>query len=236
MCGRITLTITPEEIAELLGVQDLPRLEPRYNIAPTQTAAIIRCLPGKSGREVAQLRWGLVPHWATDLSVGSQMINARSESISQKPAFREALKNRRCIVLGDGFYEWQREKRKRQPFLIRMKDHKPFAFAGLWETWTPKNGAPPQPCETFTVLTTNSNELIRPLHDRMPVIIAPAHYDLWLDPNVTDSALLNPLFKPFPADEMECIPVNSFVNDAKNEGARCIAPPDVEKLEPTLFD
>ena len=229
MCGRVTLKTTAEELAEFFGLPDLSSLEPRYNIAPTQSVLVIRRLPEK-GREVVPLRWGLIPQWSMDATVGNRMINARSETITLKPSFREAFKNRRCLVMADGFYEWQKLKGKKLPFLFRMKDAKPFAFAGLWEA---NEVLDKTRIETFTILTTSANELVRPLHDRMPVIISPANYDLWLDPNVKDPAFLKPLLQPYPAELMTSIQTNSWVNDPNNEGQKCIAPPD--QPEPTLW-
>lgn len=229
MCGRITLKTTPEELAEFFNIPLVSLLEPRFNIAPTQPVLVVRRLPGKE-REAAALRWGLIPQWSMDATIGSKLINARSETVTQKPSFREAFKSRRCLVLADGFYEWKKEKGKRYPFLFRMKDGKPFALAGLWET---NEVLEKEKLETFTVLTTEANALVRPLHDRMPVIINPAHYELWLDPEMKDAAALKPLLKPYPVEQMVSTPVNAWVNDPKNEGARCIAPPDAP--EPTLW-
>lgn len=218
MCGRITLATPAEEIAEYFQLTDWLPLEPRFNIAPTQLVANIRYTPVENHRELANLRWGLIPKWAEDLNIGSKLINARSETVTQKPAFREAFKMRRCLVIADGFYEWKRSAK--QPYWIRVRDAKLFAMAGLWER---KELADREPIESFTVLTTESNELIRPLHDRMPVILNFDQYDAWLDPH-TKLDDLKGMLKPYSADAMCMTPVSSRVNDPKNEGAECLEP------------
>ena len=219
MCGRYTLKTPPAELAELFGLGDPPALAPRYNIAPTQPVPAVRSSAG-DGREWALLRWGLVPGWADDPSVGNRMINARAETVAAKAAFRNALKNRRCLVAADGFYEWKREGRQKQPFHIRLRGGGPFAFAGLWERWT-KGG---EPLESCTFLTTGPNELMQPLHDRMPVIIAPEDFDLWLDPAVRDAEALAHLLRPFPAERMEAFPVSKHVNSPTRDDPACAAP------------
>ncbi|HYG76123.1 MAG TPA: SOS response-associated peptidase [Planctomycetota bacterium] len=221
MCGRITLAVEPGEIAEYFQLSEVPLLEPRYNIAPTQNVAVLRNAPGKGVRELALLRWGLIPSWAEDLNVGSRMINARSETIAHKPAFREAFKKRRCLVAADGFYEWKREGGGKQPYIIRVKDQKCFALAGLWD----RKDTPEGPLETFTILTTSANELVAPLHDRMPVILDTAGCEQWLDESVQDQEKLKSLLRPYPAERMCMEPVDDFVNNPANEGERCIAPP-----------
>ena len=219
MCGRITLATPAEDIAEYFQLTDWLPLEPRYNIAPTQAVAVIRHNPMQNHRELAMLRWGLIPKWAEDLSIGSRLINARSETVSQKPAFHEAFKQRRCLVIADGFYEWKRSPGK-QAYWIHVKDSKLFAMAGLWER---KDVANAEPIESFTVLTTEANELLAPLHDRMPVILEPEDYDVWLDPHTKPEGL-KALLKSYPAAAMTMTPVSSRVNDPKNEGAECLEP------------
>jgi putative SOS response-associated peptidase YedK len=220
MCGRFTLTSPAETIAEQFQLPEVPSLSPRYNIAPTQPVAAVRRQPGNGGRELAVLRWGLVPFWAKDPKIGSRMINARSETVAEKRSFRAAFRRRRCLVVADGFYEWQRRERGKQPFFIRLRDERPFAFAGLWEHWEGPAGA----LESCTVLTTEPNDLMRPLHSRMPVILPPEHYDLWLDPGVQEAGLLQPLLRPYPFEDMMAYPISTWVNRPANDGPRCIEP------------
>jgi len=218
----MTLCSSCDEIAEIFQLPELPPLEPRYNIAPTQETLVVRRLPESTSREAARLRWGLIPSWAKDSAIGSRLINARSESAAEKPAFRRAFRQRRCLVPTDGFYEWQHGGARRQPFLIRLLKPKPFALGGLWETWTNPAG---ETLETFTILTTAANDVVRPLHDRMPVILDPRSFDLWLDPALRDPERLKPLLRPFPADALVAVPVSPMVNDPHNEGAQCLEPP-----------
>lgn len=220
MCGRFTLLTPAETLAEQFHLPDVPSLTPRYNVAPTQPVAAVRQSPGNGERELALLRWGLIPSWAKDADIGARMINARSETVAQKPAFRAAFRQRRCLVLADGFYEWQRLARGKQPFYIRLRDGSPFAFAGLWEHWAGPDGA----VESCTLLTTEPNDLIRSLHNRMPVILAPEDYDLWLDPGVREVELLHPLLRPHPPEDMIAYPVGLWVNNPKNDGPQCIEP------------
>jgi putative SOS response-associated peptidase YedK len=193
----------------------MPDLTPRYNVAPTQQIGVVRTADGQ--RELSFMQWGLVPRWAKDPKIGSQMINARAETAAEKPAFRDAFRKRRCLVVADGFYEWKKTGGKtKQPFYIRMKDHRPFGFAGLWERWGE--------LESCTILTTRPNELCASVHDRMPVILSPNDYDQWLDQQVTDAAALQPLLDPYPSDEMAADPVGTHVNSVRNIDERCIAP------------
>jgi putative SOS response-associated peptidase YedK len=221
MCGRFTLITPAEVVAEQFQLIEVPSLSPRYNVAPTQPVAAVRPSPGNGGRELALLRWGLVPFWAKDPAIGSRMINARSETVAQKPAFRAAFRRRRCLVPADGFYEWQRQEQGKQPFYIRLGDEKPFAFAGLWEHW---EGPDETTIDSCTVLTTEPNDLIRLLHNRMPVILAPSDYDLWLDPGVQEAELLQPLLRPYPSENMIAYPISTWVNSPRNEGPQCIEP------------
>ena len=171
MCGRFALFTSPEALARLFGVAEAPALEPRYNIAPTQNIAAVRIAPEGKAREWALLRWGLVPFWAADPRIGSRLINARSETAAEKPAFRHAFRLRRCLVPADGFYEWQRLARERRPYFIRLRERETFAIAGLWEEWRGPEGVAIASC---TLLTTEANALMRPLHDRMPAILPPS--------------------------------------------------------------
>lgn len=220
MCGRYTLRTHLNQLLQLYAAQSQIEWEPRYNIAPTQQVAAVRSIPDSTSRELVLLRWGLVPAWADDLKIGNHMINARAETLAEKPSFKTALRRRRCLVLADGFYEWRQEGKVKQPLFIRMKDAKPFAFAGLWERWT-KSGSP---IETCTIITTNANTLMSELHDRMPVILSPVAADVWLDQEIEQPELLLSLLGPYPDDEMEAYPVSTLVNSPKNESSECIVP------------
>lgn len=229
MCGRFTLSTSPEELARCFALDVTPEHRPRYNVAPTQQVAAVRVVLSEGGaRRLRQLRWGLVPSWAEDLRVGARMINARAETAAQKPAFRRAFRSRRCLVLADGFYEWRRRGNQRQPHLIRMHDGRPFAFAGLWERWVnPEDG---EVVESCTLLTTGPNELVEKIHHRMPVILEPGDYDRWLDPRVSDPEELAPLLRPFPADEMVSHAVSQRVNSPRNDDPACLAPMEQTEL------
>jgi len=220
MCGRFDLHIPKEVLEKTLGVTFLHDIHPHYNIAPSQQVAVIRTsLAGI--RSMEYMRWGLIPSWAKDPSIGSRMINARSETVDVKPAFRTALKHRRCIVPANGFYEWEEVDGKKKPLYVKMKDDTPMLFAGLWDHWkTPEGNI----IESCTILTTSSNDLIRPLHDRMPLILDVTGSDLWLDVKVTDPERLKPLFIPYPAEKMEMYPVSDIVNSPRNDTPECIVP------------
>lgn len=221
MCGRFTLTTPIETLVETFQLSSVPEdSAPRYNIAPTQSVAAV-LTDEEEHRHLAWLRWGLIPAWAKDPSIGNRMINARAETMAEKPAFRVALQRRRCLVLADGFYEWQRVEGGKQPIYIRMADGRPFAFAGLWERWRASDGSSLDSC---TILTTGPNELVRPIHDRMPVILPPEAYDLWLDPTVRSAEPLLPLLRPYRAGVMTAFPVSPLVNNPANDDPRCIEP------------
>lgn len=219
MCGRFSLSVTAETLAEQLALEALPALEPRFNIAPTQESVVIRAREDGL-REGAMMRWGLVPFWAKDRKIGSRMINARSETVAEKPAFRAAFTRRRCLVPADGFYEWRREEGRKQPYRVCLTDGTPFAMAGLWERWDKEPG---EPLLSFTILTTEPNELVAPIHDRMPVILEPEDYATWLDPSVDDRGSLEALLDAYPAGAMEAYPVSTAVNSPANDDPRCIA-------------
>lgn len=218
MCGRFTLRTPMNKVAEVFGLDDMPDIEPRYNVAPTQPVVAVRLRPEAEKRELALLRWGLIPHWADDPSIGNRMINARAETVAGKPAFRQAFKKRRCLVVADGFYEWKKTDGKKQPYYIRLKDDQPFGFAGLWERWS-RDGEEIQSC---TIVTTEPNELMKPIHNRMPVIVQPDDYYRWLDPAFDDGAPLQPVLQRYPAELMEAYPVSTLVNNPRNETAGCI--------------
>ena len=182
--------------------------------------AIIRLNPETLQRRLALVKWGLIPFWAKDSSIGNRLINARAESAAEKPAFRSAFKSRRCLVPADGYYEWKKMKGgQKQPYLARNADGSPFAFAGLWERWQAPED---EIIESCTILTTDANDLTQPIHDRMPVILNPKDYGLWLDPEVKGPALLKPLLQPYPSEEMMVMPVNPKVNKASYDSPDCI--------------
>jgi len=219
MCGRFTLRTSPAVLAEIFEVLRMPDFEPRYNIAPTQQVVAVRQNPALKHREAALLRWGLVPSWADDPSIGNRLINARADTVATKPSFRSAFKSRRCLVLADGFYEWQKIGSRKQPYLITLRNGAPFAFAGLWESW--KKAEPP--LESCTLITTDANAVLEPIHDRMPVILPEEHYDAWLNP-ATPAAELQELLKPYPASEMQSQPVSTLVNNPRNDSPECVRP------------
>jgi putative SOS response-associated peptidase YedK len=219
MCGRYTLASPTERLAEEFGLDGTSvELAPNYNVAPTQGVAAVLEEGGQRRLEV--LRWGLIPPWADDPGIGSRMINARSETAPGKPSFRRAFRERRCLIPADGFYEWQRTNGAKQPYYIHMEDGRPFAFAGLWESWS-KGGE--GEVRTCTILTTGANALVGEVHDRMPVILAHDAYDVWLDP-ASERDELTGLLAPYPEDEMEAYPVSRFVNSPSNNDPRCIEP------------
>jgi putative SOS response-associated peptidase YedK len=221
MCGRFTLRASAGVVAEQFSLFELPPFTARFNIAPTQPVAVVRvAAPGAAGaRELVWLRWGLIPGWAQDAAIGARMINARAETAAEKPAFRAAFRRRRCLVVADGFFEWQRIGRQKQPYFIRMKEDQPFAFAGLWESWTDPNGSEVPSC---TLLTTEPNELMEPIHDRMPVILPESAYEHWLDRGVDQPEAFALLLRPFPADKMTAYPVSPHVNSPAHDDPRCI--------------
>lgn len=222
MCGRFNLRTPAEQLIEVFDLVRSFEIDPRYNIAPTQPVLAVRLTD--NGREPDFLHWGLVPFWADDPKIGSRMINARSETVATKPAFRAAFKRRRCLIPVDGFYEWKKtDAKNKQPFHIEMRDKQPFAFAGLWETWE-KDGA--SLLESCTILTTEPNELMAEIHNRMPVILEPEDYGRWLDPTVQDRTVLEPLLTAFPADKMQAYPVSRIVGNARNETPECVEPLD----------
>jgi putative SOS response-associated peptidase YedK len=223
MCGRYTLTSSGEDLALAFDLSELPLAVPRYNMAPTQEAAVVRVLEPGGPRRLDPLKWGLIPYWAKEAAIGNKMINARAESVAEKPAYKSSFKKKRCLVATDGFYEWKKEGKAKQPYLIRREDGKPFAFAGLWSSWrNPEQGG--QIIQTFTILTTSANDLLRPLHDRMPVILDRENFDLWLDPEIEDAEVLQPLLVPHAVEGFKAFPVSRLVNSPTNDVADCIAP------------
>ncbi len=221
MCGRFTLFEPDKVLAKEFGVSGVPKLSPRYNIAPSQPVAAVRAMPVGNGRELALLRWGLIPSWSKDPSIGNRLINARAETVREKPSFRHAFRRHRCLIPASGFYEWQRQERGKQPYFVRMRDERLFAFAGLWDRWESQDKGV---IETCTILTTAANTVLSPIHDRMPVILPPSHYDQWLDPALKEPDSLAPLLVPFPPDEMLAFPVSPRVNAPSTDSKECVVP------------
>jgi putative SOS response-associated peptidase YedK len=230
MCGRFTLTTSVRDLANLFQATEVevPVAQPHFNIPPTAQVLAVRRLPGHEGRQLLPLRWGLIPAWAKDPGIGNRLINARVESAAEKPAFRDAFRNRRCLVLADGFYEWKKQAGKKEPYLVRMRDGKPFAFAGLWDRW---HDPEQQIFETCTILTTDANKLVRPLHDRMPVILEAQAYEPWLDPELHDREKLLPLLHSYSAKDMIAYPVSSLVNNPRHDDAKCVEPIESGRTE-----
>lgn len=224
MCGRFALYVTLEELADLFDLLSLPGpFAPRYNIAPTQPVGIVRTNSQISEREWAFALWGLIPSWSKDLSMGTRMINARAETVDEKPSFRAAFKRRRCIIPASGFYEWMKQGGGKQPYYITSATGEILGFAGLWESWGGPGG---EQIESCTILTTDANEEIARLHNRMPVILAPEDYDEWLgtggDATPAHLSQLKHLFRPFPNEGLALYPVSTYVNSPRNEGKECI--------------
>ncbi len=218
MCGRYTLKTPIDVLAEYFEVEEYPSsLAPSYNVAPTQEVAAI--VEEDEKRKLEVFRWGLIPSWAKDPAIGNRMINARAETVSEKPSFRSAFKKRRCLIVADGFYEWQKTDNGKQPFYIRMKDSSPFAFAGLWEAWDKS-----EEIRSCSIITTDANDLMDEIHHRMPVILPPENYGAWLDPGFDEKEALTSLLKPYPSDEMEAYAVSRRVNKPSNNEPSILEP------------
>lgn len=217
MCGRFTLKTNIATVAKVFGVEPTLDVAPRYNVAPAQeVVSILR----NGTAHLAQLRWGLIPAWAKEESIGSKMINARAETLAEKPSFKRLLQSRRCLVVADGFYEWRQENGHKTPMYITLKDDSPFAFAGLWDLWKSPDG---QQIRSCTIITTDPNELVAPIHNRMPVILSKSACEEWLDTAIRDEHVLLPLLTTYPADEMKARPVSRLVNDPKKDSPELIA-------------
>jgi putative SOS response-associated peptidase YedK len=220
MCGRFTLTVDLAAIAGKFGIDPTTQAihsAPRYNVAPTQpVAAVLR--NGETHLDV--LRWGLIPSWAKDESIGARMINARAETLTEKPSFKGLLRSKRCMILADGFFEWKQEHEGKTPMFITMADSQPFAFAGLWDSWKSPSG---EPLRTCTIITTQPNDLVATIHDRMPAILLPEAYESWLDPSNKDEQSLSRWLAPYPAEAMTARPVSRLVNDPKNDRPEILA-------------
>jgi len=223
MCGRFTQTSQPLAIAELLDlpVESVPPYQPRYNLAPSQPALVLRRHPQTGEKELTFLTWGLVPSWAKDPGIGNRLINARAETLAEKPAFRAAFRRRRCIVPADGFYEWKKGGDGKQPWFITRRDGKPMALAGLWEHWESPDGSV---IESFTLITTAPNELVERLHDRMPAILPEETFDRWLDPDAAPAELQALLSTPYPAELLDAWPVSTAVNSPANDDPGLVEP------------
>ena len=220
MCGRFTLTVDPQQLQESFPWIAISKdYQRRYNVAPTQQIAIVA---NNGEQRIEYYVWGLIPFWAKDPNLGLRLINARSETIAEKPAFRSSFQKKRCLILADGFYEWSSspESKAKTPMYIRLKSHKPFAFAGLWDIWTSPNGNEIRSC---TIITTSPNPLMAPIHNRMPVILSPEEYQAWITPGQIQPSTLVPLLDPYPADEMEAFPVSRLVNSPNNDSPACIS-------------
>ena len=218
MCGRYTLKTPVDALAERFGLDEYPSsLTASYNIAPTQEVAAVVEEDGK--RKLRMLRWGLIPSWAKDPAIGNKMINARAETVSEKPSFRTAFKKRRCLIVADGFYEWHKTDSGEQPYHLKMEDGSPFAFAGMWETW--KNGEEIRSC---AIITTTANDLMGEIHHRMPVILPPENYGVWLDPDFDEKEALLDLLNPYPSKEMEAYAVSRRVNRPSNNEPSVVEP------------
>ena len=227
MCGRYSLATPAQQVAEHFGLAEVPELSPRYNIAPTQSVAIVRT----SGDEAAPIlefrRWGLIPSWAKDPAIGSRMINARVETAAEKPAFRSAFRRRRCLVPADGFYEWKPHPKRRRPHHVRLDAGGLFGLAGLFEAWKSPEG---ETIESCTLLTTAANAALRALHDRMPILIDPEHYPRWLDPDLQDPKAILSLTDPSISDRLRFHPVGFHVNNPSNDDRACIEPTEPAEL------
>lgn len=224
MCGRFTLTASPDRLAETFSnITSTPEISPRYNIAPTQTVAVVA---NNDQTRLDFFQWGLIPFWAKDPAIGQRMINARAETLAEKSAFKNAYKRRRCLILADGFYEWRQtgargQRPAKTPYYIRLKSGQPFAFAGLWESWQSPQADTVLSC---TIITTTPNDLLAELHNRMPVILPAEAYEQWLDPDEQPPQRLDGLLRPYPADLMVAYPVSTLVNNPKNDSPECILP------------
>jgi putative SOS response-associated peptidase YedK len=235
MCGRFVQVSSPELLVERFGVDELaaPSREPSYNVAPRATVYGVRdrTSEGERRRHLSELRWGLVPSWAKDPKTGDRMINARAESLADKPAYQRAFQKHRCLVPADGFYEWQRRGGRKQPMFIHRSDGEPMAFAGLWAAWRDASEPDGDWLRSCAIVTTNANDALAPLHDRMPVVLEEHDWDRWLDPAVDDVDALGRLLVPAPNDLLVTYPVSAVVNSADNDGPELV---ERVELEPSL--
>jgi putative SOS response-associated peptidase YedK len=219
MCGRFSRKATLQAIIDEFEIEDVTgTIEPSYNVAPGQDVAVIL---KDENRKLGLLKWGLIPSWAKDPAIGNRMINARAESVAEKPSFKHPIRRKRCLIVADGFYEWRKEGKQKIPMYIFLKDQKPFVFAGLWDTWTAPDG---KKVATCTIITTEPNTFMKRIHNRMPVILPTHHIDTWLDRSIDNEQEVLPLLKPYPEKEMDAYEVSRFVNSPKNNSPECIEP------------
>lgn len=224
MCGRLTVRPNPHHVAGRFKYMNNPNFAPRYNVAPTQDIQVVR--EGEHGRELVNMRWGLVPRWSKDSKAGPLMINAKAETVEEKPAYREAFKKRRCLIVADGYYEWTAEGKTKQPWYITVKGVDVFGFAGLWESWKPK-GSNDVPIQSSAIITTTANEHLAFIHERMPVIFTTTEeYDAWLDPNASREELVE-MLRPLPSDAVMAYKVGRAVNNWRHDAPDCVEPIDV---------
>lgn len=221
MCNRYRLTQSKRYLAERFQAWDEIEERPRYNIAPTQPVLTVRKESGKKSRKFTTMRWGLIPSWATDMSIGNRTLNARSETVTTLPAFRDSILTKRCLIPADGFYEWRAMGSVKQPYCFEVGEGDLFALAGLWDQWQSPDG---EIIESCTILTTTPNSLAADMHDRMPVIVTPDKYEVWLDPDVTNFDAIRDILKPYDAEQMRRYPVSTKLNNSQNEGAESAAP------------
>ena len=221
MCNRYRLTHSKHHLAERFQAWEEIEDQPRYNIAPTQPVLTVRKESGKKSRKFSTMRWGLIPSWATDMSIGNRTLNARSETVTTTSSFRDSILTKRCLIPADGFYEWRAMGSVKQPYCFEVGEGDLFALAGLWDQWKSPDG---KIIESCTILTTTPNSLVADMHDRMPVIVTPDKYEVWLDPDVTDFDAIRDILKPYDADSMRRYPVSTKINNSQNEGAESAAP------------
>ena len=219
MCGRFTQTFNSSALADFFELTNIPEIEPRYNITPTQN--ILTIVSDNQARKAKLWRWGLIPPWAKDSKIGAKLINARGETVAEKPSFRNAFRRRRCLIIADGFYEWKRDNRQKQPYYFQLRDRQPLAFAGLWESWKSPAG---EIINSTTIITTNANQIMLPIHQRMPVILPQSAHDTWLDNQVFNQQQLTSLLKPYDDSQMIAHPVSQEVNSVRNESSELVKP------------
>jgi putative SOS response-associated peptidase YedK len=232
MCGRYRLSRTKKVVEEHFDAAGDDDWIPRYNVAPTQPVPVIRQNPTEPGRKISMMRWGLVPLWSKDMSGAAMRINARAETAGQKPAFRDALASRRCLIPADGFYEWKKTGKAKRPYCFEVNDGELFAFAGLWERWKDPVG---NWIKTCSILTTTANGVTSAVHGRMPVILEPGDYDLWLDPGMKKVEAVTEMLKPYDARKMRSYPVSTRVNNAANDDEACSALVEPGPVQDQLF-
>jgi putative SOS response-associated peptidase YedK len=231
MCGRITATFEFSDIRVRWNLDsDLPKYTPRFNVAPETSPNIPVIVRHKGSNECRLMHWGLIPHWAADPSIGNRMINARAKTLTELPSFKLLVDRRRCIIPADGFYEWRKEGKRKVPMWVYLRNRQPFGLAGLWDVWRKPDG---KRVESFTIITTEPNELVRPIHNRMPVILRPEDEEQWLDVSRTSFAKAQSLLKPYPEELMDAHDVSPIVNSAKYDGPECIQPVSDDEMPST---